>query len=110
MADGREMVCYLLKPSSFLSDGAIPLLPAQARRKQDPLTGHSILLYPEGILELEETAAAFLDLCDGARSLREIARILADRYAAPPAEICRDIMEYAAELGKKGLLGWREAT
>jgi hypothetical protein len=40
-----------------------PKLAGYARLHTDPVTRRPLLLYPEGVLELEETTAAILSLC-----------------------------------------------
>ena len=40
----------------------------------------SVLLHPEGVLRPSETGIAVLTLCDGRRSVEEIAAVLAGRY------------------------------
>ncbi|MDQ5832487.1 MAG: pyrroloquinoline quinone biosynthesis peptide chaperone PqqD [Actinomycetota bacterium] len=39
-----------------------------------------VLLVPEGVVRLNPTAAAVLELCDGERSLEEIINTLSARY------------------------------
>lgn len=82
----------------------VPGLVAHARLQIDPVTNHPVLLYPEGILELDETAAALLQLCDGRRTLREIAAALGEEFEAPPDEILGDAVEFLDDLAGKGLL------
>lgn len=39
-----------------------------------------VLLYPEGIVQLNESAAVILQLCDGSRNAGEVAKELAQRF------------------------------
>lgn len=39
-----------------------------------------VLLYPEGMVQLNESAAVILQLCDGSRSAGEVAQELAQRF------------------------------
>lgn len=41
-----------------------------------------VILYPEGVVKLNETAATILQLCDGLRSAGQIATELSGRYAS----------------------------
>ncbi|HEY0255972.1 MAG TPA: pyrroloquinoline quinone biosynthesis peptide chaperone PqqD [Candidatus Methylacidiphilales bacterium] len=84
----------------------VPKLAGHVRLGVDPLTQFSVLLYPEGILELDEAAAAILRLCDGQLSIGEIASALADEYEASREEILKDAQEFLAGLATKGLLRW----
>ena len=81
-----------------------PRLSGHARLQSDPVSGRPLLLYPEGILELDETAAAILRLCDGSRSLAEIVQELVERYEGPPEEIGRDVLECLGTLADRGLV------
>lgn len=39
-----------------------------------------VLLYPEGMVQLNESAAVILQLCDGSRSAGEVVKELAQRF------------------------------
>jgi pyrroloquinoline quinone biosynthesis protein D len=69
----------------------------------DPTTGKSVLLFPEGIIELNETAHEILVRCDG-RTLSEIAQALADDYDADQAAIATDVRETLAGLQQRKLI------
>ena len=62
-----------------ISDLARPSLAKGVRLQIDSTTGKNVLLYPEGIVELNETAHEILSRCDG-RTLREIVCELAEEY------------------------------
>ena len=69
----------------------------------DPTTGKSVLLFPEGIIELNETAHEILVRCDG-RTLSEIVQTLAGDYDADQAAIATDVRETLAGLEKRKLI------
>ncbi|MGH3429007.1 MAG: pyrroloquinoline quinone biosynthesis peptide chaperone PqqD, partial [Mycobacteriales bacterium] len=50
------------------------------RTGTDPLSGETVLLFPEGVLMLNETAAAVVRQCDGSRSVAEVVRALSEVY------------------------------
>ena len=50
-----------------------------------------MLLVPEGIVKLNETAAATLELVDGARDTSDIAQALSERFDAPAADLEHDV-------------------
>ena len=52
---------------------SVPALWRLARLDFDPVRQQRVLLYPEGVVLLNDTGAAILDLCDGRRSIAEIA-------------------------------------
>ena len=54
-----------------------------------------MLLYPEGIVELNETAHEILSRCDG-RTLGEIVQALAEEYEADSAALAADVRETLA--------------
>ncbi len=45
-----------------------------------------VLLYPEGVVKLNETGAAILQLCDGSRTAEEIVSELNDKYTTDVTE------------------------
>jgi pyrroloquinoline quinone biosynthesis protein D len=62
-----------------------------------------VLLYPEGIVELNETAHEVLSRCDG-RTLGEIVSELAEEYEADRAAIAADVNETLADLQQRNLI------
>jgi pyrroloquinoline quinone biosynthesis protein D len=77
-----------------------PVLVRHARYRWDGVRGQHQLVYPEGILILNDTAAAIVQLCDG-RSLGELHAALADQFAeSPPGEV----NEFLQRLARKGFL------
>jgi len=69
----------------------------------DSATGKSVLLFPEGIGELNETAQEILTRCDG-RPLSEIACALAEEYDADLATLAADVREIVADLQRRKLV------
>jgi pyrroloquinoline quinone biosynthesis protein D len=57
-----------------------PRLVSGARLQYDEVRDEHVLLVPEGVVRLNPTAAAVLELCDGERSLDEIVGALSERY------------------------------
>ena len=62
------------------------------------------LLIPEGVLDLNPTARAILELVDGSRTTVDIADTLAARYDAPRDELLADVNELCASLRERGFL------
>lgn len=79
-----------------------PRVAAKARLQWDGVRNRHILLYPEGLVALNPTAAEILGLCDGHRTVEEIVAVLSGRYAS--TEITTDIQELLAGLAAKGLV------
>ena len=87
-----------------LTPQSVPALWRFARLQYDPTRQQRVLLYPEGAVLLSETAGEILDLCDGRRTIAEIASILAERYNC---DVTTDLTEYLSELAENDLI--REA-
>jgi pyrroloquinoline quinone biosynthesis protein D len=60
-----------------------------------------VLLYPEGVVLLNDTGAAILDLCDGRRSIADIAAALGERYHC---DVTGDVIEYLSGLVEQQLV------
>ena len=89
--------------STTIPDAARPRLANGVRLQTDSATGKSVLLFPEGIVELNETAHAILSRCDG-RKLSEIVRDLAEQYESDPAALTADVRETLADLYNRKLI------
>jgi coenzyme PQQ biosynthesis protein PqqD len=63
--------------------------------------GSGVLLIPEGVVTLSETAAAVAELVDGTKTAAEIARALATAFDAPPEQIATDVDELMAGFAGK---------
>jgi pyrroloquinoline quinone biosynthesis protein D len=81
-----------------LTPAFVPTLWRLARLHFDPVRQQHVLLYPEGTMLLNESGAAILELCDGRRSITEIARILEERYHC---DVLADVTEYLSQLAEK---------
>ncbi len=68
---------------------------------RDPVRDRMALLYPEGVLLLNETAAAVLVHCDGRRTVPEVAEALAEEYEGVSAG---DVLDHLADLDARRLL------
>ncbi|HYQ62101.1 pyrroloquinoline quinone biosynthesis peptide chaperone PqqD [Actinophytocola sp.] len=62
-----------------------------------------VLLYPEGVLVPNATAAAVLSLCDGESTVDEIAAALGDRYRGVRAQ---DVTDVLARLESRRVVEW----
>jgi len=79
-----------------------PRLVDGARLQYDDVREEHLLLVPEGAVRLNETAAHVLELCDGRRSLDEIAAALSQRYAG--ADVGADVRELLGGMVQHGLV------
>ena len=92
----------MLTPAQ-IADDARPRLARGVRLQIDYATGKSVLLFPEGIVELNETAQEILARCDG-RALSDIARALAEDYEVDLATLAVDVREILADLQRRKLV------
>jgi pyrroloquinoline quinone biosynthesis protein D len=95
MASGRNIT---------VSEASRPILPRHAKLKFDATRQVWVLLAPERVLAPDEIAVEVLQLCDGIRSVTEMADRLAVKYAAPREAIATDVIAMLQDLADKGFL------
>jgi len=86
-----------------ISAFARPGLARGVRLQADSKTGNSVLLFPEGVLELNETAREILTRCNG-RTVSEIIQALAEEYDAGSHMLADDVRETLADLQRRKLI------
>jgi coenzyme PQQ biosynthesis protein PqqD len=82
-------------------------LAAKARVQRDRLTGKAFLLYPERGLELSDSAARIVALCQqraGERTVAELADELAAASGEPRERIETEVIDFLRALDDRGLL------
>jgi pyrroloquinoline quinone biosynthesis protein D len=84
-----------------LTAASVPVLWRLARLEFDPVRQQRVLLYPEGVVLLNDTGGAILDLCDGHRSLGDVAAILQERYHR---DVTDDVIDYLSRLVERELV------
>jgi len=89
--------------AATIPDAARLQLAKGVRLQTDSATGKSVLLYPEGIVELNDTAHEILSRCDG-RTLGDIVAVLAEQYDADPGALAADVRETLADLHRRKLV------
>jgi pyrroloquinoline quinone biosynthesis protein D len=89
-----------------MSDSVRPNLTNGVRLEIDSAAGRSVLLYPEGIVELNETAQEILSRCDG-RTLREIIRELAKEYDMDSDALASDVRDTLSDLQRRNLIEFK---
>jgi pyrroloquinoline quinone biosynthesis protein D len=66
-----------------------------------------VVLYPEGMIRVEDTGQHILELCDGQRTVQEITATLADKYGAADAEkITQDVSSFLEALQRKRIVDY----
>ena len=86
----------------MITDSARPQLAGKTRLKWDEVRKKNLLLYPEGVLVLNQTAHDILVLCDGQRTVAEILASLGRQY--PGAAIDADVKTILQQLVEKNLV------
>jgi coenzyme PQQ biosynthesis protein PqqD len=81
-----------------------PALSPRARLRPDRQTGRTLLLYPEAGLLLNASAAATLSLCDGLRTVAEIAHLLAERFGRDRDAVLAEVLPFLESLVARGLV------
>ena len=86
-----------------IADSTQPRLAKGVRLQIDSATGKNVLLFPEGIVELNETAHEILSRCDG-RTFSEIVHSLAEEYDANAAALGADVRATLSDLHRRKLI------
>jgi pyrroloquinoline quinone biosynthesis protein D len=81
-----------------------PQLAPQVRREHDQITGEAVLLFPEGILVLNETANEILAICDGTRNIGQIVAVLSEQYEVPTSDLIADVRACLQDLEGRRLV------
>lgn len=81
-----------------------PALPRHMKLWHDKTRGRWTILAPEKIFRLDVIAVSILELCDGVRTVDEIAQQLAGSYKAPKQAILADVTSLLQELADKGVI------
>jgi pyrroloquinoline quinone biosynthesis protein D len=67
----------------MVDTAARPAIGGGFRLQWEPAQEAHVLLYPEGMVKLNQSAAAILTRCNGARTVAEIVTELERAYSAP---------------------------
>ena len=78
-----------------------PRLAPHARYRWDKVRNEHQLVFPEGMIVLNEPGKAIVELCDG-RSLDEMVAALKEKF--PGAEPEEDVREFLGQLAERGLV------
>ena len=84
----------------------IPRFARGVRLQEDKARGRWIVMAPERMFVLDETALEVLRMVDGARDVEAIMDALAARFEAPREEIAGDVRPMLDDLVAKGALTW----
>ena len=80
------------------ADDVVEIDPMYLFRWEEPQQAH-VLLYPEGVVKVNETGAAILKLCNGINSAADLVSELNDKYTTDVSESVYKFLEVAHAKG-----------
>ena len=81
-----------------------PALPPHIKMRHDAGRGRWLILAPERVFDPDAVAVEVLKLCDGQRTVGDIAGMMAKEYNAPVDEITADVIAMLQDLTDKGVV------
>ena len=79
-----------------------PVLPNGFRLHWDKTRERHVLLFPEGAVALSPSAVEVLELCDGKRTIEDIADELSARFGG--ADVHADVENLLIQLANRGMI------
>jgi pyrroloquinoline quinone biosynthesis protein D len=92
------------KTRTIIAADSRPAMPPYVKLRHDAGRGRWLILAPERIFDPDDTAVEVLKICDGSRTVGDIAGGLAKEYNAPEDEILTDIVAMLQDLADKGVV------
>ena len=89
---------------ALIAAASVPSLPRHIKLRHDATRDRWTILAPERVLTPDAIALDILRLCDGKRSVEEIADALVHQYAAPKERILTDVTNLLQDLADKGVI------
>lgn len=94
---------------AIISAASKPHLSRSFKLQHDKARDRWIIQGPERVFSPDAVAVAVLRLCDGRRTVAEVAADLALRYTAPKEQILADIVSMLQDLADKGVVSCTDA-
>ena len=88
----------------LITEQSRPRLPRHIKLRQDAGRNRTVVLAPERVFSPNPVAIEVLKLCDGERSVADIAAELAKAYEAPIELITKDVIAMLTDLAEKGVI------
>ena len=88
----------------MLSLESRPRVSSGFRLQWEPVQNCHVLLYPEGMVKLNQSGGEIMKRCDGARSVAAIAEDLERAFAAP--DLGNDVLAFIVVAGQQRWLTW----
>ncbi len=89
---------------TVIDEGSRPRLPKGVRLKHDAARGQWVILAPERMFVLDDTALAIMEAVDGAAAVAAIVDGLAARFQAPREAILADVVKLLQDFADKGVV------
>jgi pyrroloquinoline quinone biosynthesis protein D len=89
-----------------LDEQSRPRLARGVRLKTDPITEEPLLLFPEGVLPLDDITHDILRRCTGEATLQSIISSLAEEYESDVETIRSDVCECLVQLRQQMLIAF----
>jgi len=89
---------------TVISAASKPAMPPYIKLRHDAGRNRWIILAPERLFDPDEIAVEVLKLCDGERTVGDIADRLGKEYNAPREDIEADIIAMLQDLADKGVV------
>ena len=89
---------------TVIDEGSRPRLPRGVRLKHDEARGRWVILAPERMFVLDETAIAIMRAVDGEANVTAIVDGLAARFEAPRDLILADVVKLLQDFADKGVV------
>jgi pyrroloquinoline quinone biosynthesis protein D len=89
---------------AIVSAASTPALARGRRLYHDEARDRWVIQAPERVFSPDPIAVEVLKLCDGSRSVAELADALALRYDAPKERILADVVAMLQDLADKGVV------
>jgi pyrroloquinoline quinone biosynthesis protein D len=99
----------LRRQRAVVSPASRPFLPRGIKLRHDAARDRWVIQAPERVFSPDAIAVAILKLCDGARTVAEVAEALAASYNAPKEQILADIVPMLQDLADKGVVSCTSA-
>jgi pyrroloquinoline quinone biosynthesis protein D len=92
-----------------IAAASIPQLARSFKLQHDRTRERWIIQGPERVFSPDAIAVEVLRLCDGSRTVAEVAESLSPRYTAPKEQILADIVSMLQDLADKGVVSCTDA-
>lgn len=83
--------------ASTLSLSEVPNLNRLFRFQWEPASGCHVLLYPEGMVKLNESAGEILLHVDGQKSIEQIIQTLQQKFPEGGEDLIQDVIDFFTE-------------